>query len=133
MDFSMSESNAALVAYLEECARKREGAKLDADFARQLLTVLGRLLQRRWPGNPASRKSKTFLIASHNMDGSSETHLAVSQDERVARAIYAEAARRFPDSKITLAQGAGILEDSFHGTATPKRVLNAAPGPRLTA
>jgi hypothetical protein len=78
MDFSMSESIAALVAYLEEC-------------------------------------------------------LAVSQDERVARAIYAEAARRFPDSKITLAQGAGILEDSFHGTAMPKRVLNAAPGPRLTA
>jgi hypothetical protein len=120
----MNEKTKELIAYLEGCAGKGEGADLRADLATHLSTALRAMLQNRPAQSAPAKGPQAFRIDLWGLDGLHEPRLGESDDEGVARAIYASAAKQFPGRKITLAHGAEILEDSRQWAAPQK---SAAP------
>jgi hypothetical protein len=116
----MNKKTTDLIAYLERCADKGEGAQLGADLATLLSTALRTMLKDGAAASPA-RRPQAFRIDVWGLDGPDESHLGESDDEGVARAIYASAAKQFAGRKITLARGAEILEESQHASPRQSR------------
>ena len=99
-----------LIAYLEGCALKDGGGGLPGDLVEQLLGALRTQSEVCTSGVPPANEIYAFRVDVWPQNGECEAHFGGSNDERAARAMFLEAAKRSPNRKITLSAGPSILK-----------------------
>jgi hypothetical protein len=101
-----------LIAYLEARSRKGEAANLPMDLALQLLNAMNAASYEQRSGGKMLVENFAFHIGEWDLDGTLKGRLGGSDDERIGRRMFVEAVRQLPGRRITLTNGADILQDS---------------------